>query len=102
MAQIVFILGGVRSGKSRFAQDLARQISENDVLFVATAEAGDAEMLRRIEHHRMSRPAGWSTVEVAQNVGVALDQLQQRGSKYRTVLIDCLTLLISNVLLSCD
>jgi len=100
MAHIALILGGVRSGKSRFAQDLAQKMSGDDVLFVATAAAGDAEMSRRIQIHRTSRPAAWSTLEVAQNVGASL-QLRQSGPHHRTVLIDCLTLLVSNVLLSC-
>lgn len=102
MGQIALILGGVRSGKSRFAQDLAQRLSGDDVLFVATAEAGDAEMSRRIQIHRMSRPAAWSTLETAQNVGRSLQLLQQSGRRHHTVLIDCLTLLVSNVLLTCD
>lgn len=101
MAHIAVILGGVRSGKSRFAQDLAQKMSGNDVLFVATAEAGDAEMSRRIQIHRSSRPAAWSTLEVTQNVGTSLQQRQQSGPHHQTVLIDCLTLLVSNVLLNC-
>ncbi|MDB5339719.1 MAG: Phosphoglycerate mutase [Planctomycetaceae bacterium] len=102
MAHIALILGGVRSGKSGFAQDLAQKMSGDDVLFVATAEAGDAEMSRRIQIHRTSRPAAWSTLEVAQNVGASLQRYQQSGPQHRTVLIDCLTLLVSNVLLSCE
>lgn len=101
MAQIVLILGGVRSGKSRFAQDLAQQISGDSVLFVATAEAGDAEMMRRIQHHRSSRPAEWSTLEATQHVGKALDQWRCNERCLQTVVIDCLTLLVSNVLLNC-
>jgi adenosylcobinamide kinase / adenosylcobinamide-phosphate guanylyltransferase len=101
MAHIALILGGVRSGKSRFAQDLAQKMSGDDVLFIATAEAGDAEMSRRIQIHRMSRPASWPTLEVPQNVGASMQRRQQSGPHQRTVLIDCLTLLVSNVLLSC-
>ena len=56
MARIILILGGARSGKSRFAQQLAERIGGADVLFVATAEAGDDEMAHRIEAHRNSRP----------------------------------------------
>ena len=100
MAHIALILGGVRSGKSRFAQDLAQKMSGNDVLFVATAEAGDAEMSRRIQIHRMSRPTAWTTLEATQNVGASIQQRQRSGPHHQTILIDCLTLLVSNVLLS--
>jgi adenosylcobinamide kinase/adenosylcobinamide-phosphate guanylyltransferase len=55
------IIGGARGGKSRFAQELAEKTGEA-VLFVATAEAGDEEMRRRIEKHRKSRPASWRTL----------------------------------------
>lgn len=102
MGQIALILGGVRSGKSRFAQDLAQRMSGDDVLFVATAEAGDGEMSRRIQIHRLSRPAAWSTLETTRTVGRSMQLLQQSGPQHGTVLIDCLTLLVSNVLLSCE
>ncbi|HUG71017.1 MAG TPA: bifunctional adenosylcobinamide kinase/adenosylcobinamide-phosphate guanylyltransferase [Pirellulaceae bacterium] len=98
MAKIVLILGGVRSGKSRFAQQLAERLGGDDVLFVATAEAGDAEMARRIQIHRTARPTAWQTIEAAGNVGAAL---QQAAPHQQTILIDCLTLLVSNVLLNC-
>ena len=98
MANIVLILGGVRSGKSRFAQQLAERLGGDDVLFIATAEAGDAEMARRIQIHRTSRPSAWQTIEAATNVGAAIEQAAPRQ---QTILMDCLTLLVSNVLLSC-
>ena len=101
MGQITVILGGVRSGKSRFAQELAQKMGGDDVLFIATAEAGDAEMSRRIQIHRSSRPAAWTTLEAAQNVGASLQQRLQSSLHHRIVLIDCLTLLVSNVLLDC-
>ncbi len=56
---MTLILGGARSGKSRFAQDLARELGGDDVLFVATAEACDEEMSRRIDKHRRRRPYSW-------------------------------------------
>lgn len=98
MARIILILGGARSGKSRFAQQLAERIGGADVLFVATAEAGDSEMAHRIEAHRNSRPRAWSTLEKTTGVSIALDGARAR---YQVVLIDCLTLLASNVLMSC-
>jgi adenosylcobinamide kinase/adenosylcobinamide-phosphate guanylyltransferase len=98
MANIVLILGGVRSGKSHFAQDLAQSLGGNDVLFVATGEAGDDEMARRIRHHRETRPAEWETLEAPTSVGAIFGRI---SIKQHVVLIDCLTLLVSNVLFSC-
>ncbi|WP_417749970.1 bifunctional adenosylcobinamide kinase/adenosylcobinamide-phosphate guanylyltransferase [Rosistilla oblonga] len=100
---VTLVLGGVRSGKSRFAQDLAAQIGGDDVLFVATAQASfqdqpaDEEMTRRIDHHRRSRPSAWSTLEQPRDVGQAILQTSHLAI---VVLVDCLTLLVSNVI--CD
>lgn len=99
MARIVLILGGARSGKSRFAQQLAERIGGASVLFVATAKASDSEMARRIEAHRNSRPRTWDTLE--QPMGLA-DALTAAPDRYEAVVIDCLTLLVSNVILSCE
>jgi len=96
MAKIVLILGGARSGKSRFAQELASRIAARDVLFIATAEARDDEMARRIEIHRRDRPAEWTTIEEPLAAGNAVSAAADR---YRTVIVDCLTLLVSNLLM---
>ncbi|MDP3878702.1 MAG: bifunctional adenosylcobinamide kinase/adenosylcobinamide-phosphate guanylyltransferase [Dehalococcoidales bacterium] len=88
----ILITGGVRSGKSHFAQELARDSGEL-VLFVATAAAGDDEMRQRIEEHRRSRPAAWRTLEVTTHVG---DRIPQRIGRAKIVIIDCITLLVSN------
>ena len=87
------ITGGARSGKSQFAQELALK-SGGGVLFVATAEAGDEEMKKRIEAHRKARPSTWQTLEVTTHVGrrIALNIRQ-----VQTVIIDCITLLINNI-----
>jgi adenosyl cobinamide kinase/adenosyl cobinamide phosphate guanylyltransferase len=98
MARTILILGGARSGKSRFAQQLARRIGGDEVLFVATAAAGDAEMARRIKRHRADRPDRWHTLEQTADVGAAIAGAPLR---HRVVIIDCLTLLVSNVLLAC-
>jgi len=97
MGQLTLILGGARSGKSAFAQQLAQKIGGERVLFVATAEAGDEEMRARIEAHRRARPAGWQTLEVTSRLGEALDG---HGDQVSVVLLDCLTLLVSNLVLS--
>lgn len=87
------IIGGARSGKSHFAQELARKAG-GAVLFVATAEPGDEDMRQRIEKHRQARPADWMTIEVTTHVG---RQITQNTGKATTVIIDCITLLVSNV-----
>jgi len=88
------ITGGVRSGKSRFAQELASR-SGQPVLFVATAEAGDEEMRQRIEEHRRTRPKSWNTLEATTHIG---GQIPERIGQARVVVIDCITLLVSNIL----
>jgi len=97
MAELILILGGARSGKTTFAQRLAQELAGDSVLFVATAEGRDEEMERRIAAHRRSRPATWRTVEAPQRVGEAI-AAQRRGE--RIVLVDCLTLLVSNTILA--
>ena len=91
--QCVLILGGARSGKSRFAQQLAAELGEQ-VLFVATASALDEEMKRRIEAHRKARPQDWRTLEVSTRVGRRIMELVGDTG---VVLLDCVTLLISHV-----
>jgi adenosylcobinamide kinase / adenosylcobinamide-phosphate guanylyltransferase len=93
---LILVTGGARGGKSDFAQNLAAEIGGDDVLFVATAEARDDEMARRIAAHREARPSGWRTVEAPRQVGRAL----REAGGAKAVVVDCLTLLVSNVLLS--
>lgn len=97
MGQLIVILGGARSGKSSYAQELAHEMGGSQVLFVATAEAGDADMAQRISKHRQSRPAVWRTLEVPRHVGQALPH---HLGKALVVVVDCLTLLVSNALLA--
>lgn len=92
--ELIFILGGARSGKSAYAERLARR--GRRVLFVATAEARDQDMRRRIAAHRERRPAGWDTLEEPLDLVAALRPLLHR---YDTFLLDCLTLWVSNLLL---
>lgn len=94
--KIVLVLGGVRSGKSRFGQDLAGRLGGDNVLFVATAQSFDDEMTLRIERHRQDRPAGWKTLEQPLAVGEAIVSQAEPGA---VILLDCLTLLVSNILL---
>ncbi len=97
--EFVLVLGGARSGKSRFAQDLALERGGERVVFVATAEAGDAEMVERIDRHRRERPAGWRTLEAPRAVAEALPAQVEDA---QVVLLDCLTVLISNLVLEAE
>ena len=92
--ELILILGGARSGKSSLAETLARR--GRRVLFVATAEARDQEMKRRIAAHRERRPAGWDTLEEPLDPVAALRPVLNH---YDTFLLDCLTLWVSNLLL---
>jgi adenosylcobinamide kinase/adenosylcobinamide-phosphate guanylyltransferase len=91
---ITLILGGARSGKSSFAEQAARD-SGKSVTFIATATAGDEEMVERIRKHQASRPANWQTLELPLSLGRSLD-----GTLTPVVIVDCITLLVTNVLLS--
>ena len=91
---LTLILGGVRSGKSSFAQCLAT--GSNRVLFLATAEAGDPEMTARIKAHKESRPAEWDTLEEPLELAAALSPVV---GDYDVVILECLTLWVSNLML---
>ena len=91
---IRLILGGARSGKSRYAEQIA-SASQKPICYVATAKAQDTEMRARIEHHRQSRPREWQTREVP----IHLDKvLSDNNLLNYCILIDCLTLWVTNLL----
>ena len=90
----IFILGGARSGKSRFAQELAGKLGHK-VLFIATGEPLDEEMQARIDQHKKIRPKSWRTLEIPTNIG---KRLEEEIGDAEVVIVDCLTLLISNLL----
>jgi adenosylcobinamide kinase/adenosylcobinamide-phosphate guanylyltransferase len=96
MGESVLVVGGARSGKSRFAELLATD--SGSVTYVATAicDPVDAEMSARIALHRSRRPESWTTVEVRSDLVGALDGATSREG---TVLVDCVTLWISNLML---
>lgn len=93
---VVFVGGGARSGKSSFAQRLAEERSEQRV-FLATAEALDDEMRERIARHQADRDDSWRTVEEPLELAAALER---EASNRESVLVDCLTLWLSNLLLA--
>lgn len=92
---ITLVLGGVRSGKSRYVQTLAAGVSP--VAFVATARPSDSdeEMRLKIERHRAERPPEWRTIEEPLHIDRVL---VQEGSNYQMLLVDCLTLYAANLL----
>lgn len=93
--RLVLIIGGARSGKSSFAEQLAAS-SERPVAFIATATADDDEMRERIARHRASRPRQWHTLEEPLDLSGAV----RRASELADVLLlDCVTLWLGNVLL---
>lgn len=102
-ADLTLYLGGTRSGKSERAEARVRRLAEGPVLYVATAQAGDSAMAERIRRHRSRRPATWQTLEcpldAAEGICAALATLPCPAGK-PTVLIDCVTLWVSNILFS--
>jgi adenosylcobinamide kinase/adenosylcobinamide-phosphate guanylyltransferase len=94
--KIIFITGGARSGKSRFAEELARQFPGAKA-YLATAQGLDEEMAERIRRHREDRPSGWQTLEEPFKVA---DRISKEGNHFDLILLDCLTLWISNLLMA--
>jgi adenosylcobinamide kinase/adenosylcobinamide-phosphate guanylyltransferase len=95
MGKQTLILGGARSGKSSYAQRLAIQHG-GPVVYVATAQALDPEMENRIGNHRLERPQDWITLEAPRGVAAAVKQIQVNTG---VILLDCLTLLVTNLLM---
>jgi adenosyl cobinamide kinase/adenosyl cobinamide phosphate guanylyltransferase len=87
---LTLLIGGARSGKS----SLALRLAEGEVVFIATAEAGDAEMAERIDAHRAERPASWQTVEAPIDLAGALRDAPPDAC----VIVDCLTLWVANTM----
>ena len=94
MSDFIFILGGARSGKSAYALNLAKKRSRK-VLYIATAEAKDSEMKSRISQHKASRPRYWKTIEEPLDL---IGALKKHKHKYEVIIIDCLTLYLSNLM----
>jgi adenosylcobinamide kinase/adenosylcobinamide-phosphate guanylyltransferase len=92
--KFILILGGARSGKSTFAQGIAAKLGKK-VLFVATGEPLDEEMASRVAEHKRRRPKNWRTLEIDTRVG---QKLQSQIKDADVVLLDCITLLVSNIL----
>ena len=97
MSKVTLLLGGARSGKSFYAQEEAKKVKK--VLFVATAEAGDEDMRRRIRKHQDDRPSNWRTLEATTHIG---QHIEDTIENEELVIIDCITLLVTNILCQID
>jgi len=102
---VIFVTGGARSGKSQLAEQLARERAESGtnvitgnagVTYIATAQADDDEMRKRIAEHRRRRPESWQTIETTDDLTGSLVKALAAGG---IVLVDCLTIYISNLLM---
>lgn len=95
MGKITFILGGARSGKSRYAVKLAKE-NYKKAAFVATCLGLDNEMQKRISRHKKTRPKNWRTFENPEDLAQLLKNI---GARFEVIIIDCLTLWLSNLIL---
>ena len=96
MGRLTLILGGARSGKSTFAEERAKDLGGDSVLYVATSESKDEEMQQRVTKHRAGRPPAWGTLESPRNVAQAL---REERNAAKVVLLDCMTFLVANYLM---
>jgi adenosylcobinamide kinase / adenosylcobinamide-phosphate guanylyltransferase len=94
VAHLTFVIGGARSGKSRYAESLIARLPP-PWIYVATAQAGDKEMAERIARHRVQRGPNWRTIEASRDLEHVLTT-----HKSDAVLVDCLTLWLSNQMLA--
>ena len=92
--ELVFVIGGARSGKSAYALELARAYG-GPVIFLATATVTDEEMAERVRRHQRERPAAWHTIEEPLELAVALEREAPPGA---LALVDCLTVWLGNLL----
>jgi adenosylcobinamide kinase/adenosylcobinamide-phosphate guanylyltransferase len=97
MGKIQFILGGARSGKSNYAVKLAKE-SNKKTAFIATCPYYDEDMEERISLHKQERPSGWTTYEEFKDLAPLLEKIDQ-DQDFGIIIVDCLTLFISNLLL---
>lgn len=96
MGKITFVIGGARSGKSNHAAELVKSGKFKRIAFIATGQALDDEMKQRIAHHKKTRPVGWRTFEEPCDVARLVKKI---GGRYELILLDCLTLLVSNLVM---
>ena len=98
MAKIIFITGGARSGKSRLAEELAERFGA-PLAYVATGQAGDAEMRERIARHQARRGPAWQTIEEPLDLAAVISR---HDGRVKGMLVDCVTLWLANLLFRYD
>ena len=96
LKEITFVIGGCRSGKSTYAMQTAEKVTAEQKIFIATCVPQDDEMKRRVARHQKERSQNWVTVEAPQDLPEAILQNSRRGD---VILVDCLTLWVSNLLI---
>lgn len=95
MGKLILITGGARSGKSTFAEDMAKKLGDR-ILYIATCIAFDDEMKLRIRKHREQRPIYWETVEAYRNIDLELkDKLDEKNA----AMLDCITIMVTNLMM---
>jgi adenosylcobinamide kinase/adenosylcobinamide-phosphate guanylyltransferase len=99
LKKTVFVLGGCRSGKSSYALETAHKFSGPNKVFIATCIPHDDEMKQRVARHRQERSQDWETVEAPIRLPEAITENSSRAD---TIIVDCLTLWVSNLLMDCD
>lgn len=95
MGKSILITGGARSGKSSYAENLAKELGGN-VLYIATSIPFDEEMKSRVKMHKESRPSEWDTYEGYKGLGGVISS---KGREYGAILLDCVTVMVTNLLL---
>lgn len=95
MGKAILVTGGARSGKSSYAEQLAKGLDGN-ILYIATAVPFDEEMKSRVRKHREARPAEWDTYEGYKELAKVM---VEKGGKYKGILLDCITIMVTNLLL---
>ncbi len=99
MNEIVFIIGGCRSGKSQHALQTAEKMPGSRKIYIATCVPQDDEMKQRVAKHQKERDRSWATVEEPVHLPVAISERSQEAD---VILVDCLTLWVSNLLMETD
>jgi adenosylcobinamide kinase/adenosylcobinamide-phosphate guanylyltransferase len=96
LKEIVFVIGGCRSGKSKYALDMAEQMPGDKKIFIATCLPKDDEMKQRIARHQEQRSQTWTTVEEPVHLHESITKISQKTT---VILVDCLTLWVTNIML---
>ncbi|MGL4912243.1 MAG: bifunctional adenosylcobinamide kinase/adenosylcobinamide-phosphate guanylyltransferase, partial [Romboutsia sp.] len=98
MSKIIMVTGGARSGKSSFAEQLCID-RNNDTAYIATSIPFDDEMKDRVQKHKESRPQNWNTYEIYKDIYSIIKDLDK---DYNTIILDCITLLVNNLMFTYD